>query len=112
MMNKMAHEASVDAASSSDDTQSGDTQSGQSVCINCNADGTYDVYAQPLQPASEKEYPDGIFGLDSLEEALKAVIAVKQNGPDMQSQQDDEMMREFAGDGSGADQAGQSSSGT
>lgn len=60
-------------------------RSGQTICVNCNDDDTYDVYAGPLQPASEADYPDGLFGLESIEDALKAVLALKQGGQAFES---------------------------
>jgi len=58
---------------------------GYSVVINCYPDGTHDVFRSPLQPANEADTPDGLFGLESLEEALKGVIALKRQGPDYES---------------------------
>ena len=46
-------------------SEEGDARAGYTICMNCYADGTHDVYKGPLQPASEEDYPDGIFGLES-----------------------------------------------
>lgn len=72
---------------------------GYTICVNCYADGKHDVYSKPLEPASESEYPDGIFGLESTEEALKAVISLKRQGSDYQSAEEEEMMRVYGGKG-------------
>ena len=77
--------------------QDGEGSAGYSIVLNCYEDGTHDVYAKPLEPASKDEYPDGVFGLESLEEALKAVIALKQTGKDFRMQEHDAMMGAFAG---------------
>lgn len=70
---------------------------GHSIVMSCHGDGTYDVFAGPPQPATEADYPDGIFGLDSLEEALKAVIALKGQGSDLRSAERVGMMSGFEG---------------
>lgn len=70
---------------------------GYTICINCYEDGTHDVVAGPLQPMDEAQYPDGLFGLESLEDALKAVIALKRSGPDYRSAEEDAMMRVYDG---------------
>lgn len=70
---------------------------GYSVVINCKRDGTHDVFAKPMEPATEEQYPDGLFGLDSLEDALKGVIAIKKQGPDYASAEDEGMMQGYGG---------------
>ena len=70
---------------------------GYTICMNCYADGTHDVYKGPLQPASEEDYPDGIFGLESTDEALKGVIALKRQGPDYQAAEEEAMTKAFGG---------------
>ena len=80
------------------DTQAGEQEGGRgghTICTNCYDDGTYDVFNHPLIPASEKEYPDGIFGLESQEDAFKAQIALQKQGPDYASSQDADMMQGF-----------------
>lgn len=72
-----------------------DEAPGYSVVMNCYQDGRHDVFTKPLEPATEAEYPDGIFGLESVEDALKAVIALKQNGPDYSSAEDEGMMQGY-----------------
>lgn len=68
---------------------------GYTICVNCYADGKHDVYSKPLEPASESEYPEGIFGLESTEEALKAVIALKRQGADYQAAEEEAMNKAF-----------------
>lgn len=70
-------------------------QNGYSVVINCYPDGRHDVFAAPLDQVSEADHPDGLFGLDSLEDALKAVIAIKQQGPDYASAEESGMMQGY-----------------
>jgi hypothetical protein len=65
--------------------------------MNCHSDGTHDVYMKPMEPASEEQYPDGLFGLETLEDALKGVIALKQQGTDFRSAEHADMMSEFEG---------------
>lgn len=65
------------------------------VCMQKNADGTYDVYAKPMQRVTEAEYPDGLFGLPSLEDALKGVISLDRQGPDYASAEDEGMMQGY-----------------
>ena len=79
------------------DTSDHEGRAGYTICINCYEDGTHDVFAGPLQPATEANHPDGLFGLETLEEALKAVIALKGQGADFRSAQHTDMMSEFAG---------------
>lgn len=78
---------------------------GYSVVINCHADGSHDVFRTPLQPASEQDHPDGMFGLESLEDALKAVIALKRQGPDYASMEEHGMMQGYGGGANDADSA-------
>ncbi len=70
---------------------------GHSIVISCHEDGTYDVFSGPSQPATEADHPDGLFGLETLEEALKAVIALKGQGADYRSVEHTDMMSEFEG---------------
>lgn len=70
---------------------------GYSVVINCYQDGSHDVFQKPLEPATEAEYPNGMFGLESIEDALKAVIALKRQGPDYSSVEDEGMMQGYGG---------------
>lgn len=70
---------------------------GFTIFTNCNADGTYDVYKGPLMPATEADHPDGIFGLETHEESLKANIALKRQGMDFRSAEHADMMSEFEG---------------
>lgn len=72
-----------------------DEAQGYSVVINCYQDGSHDVFSKPLEPASEEQHPDGLFGLSSLEDALKAVIAIKKQGPDYSSMEDEGMMQGY-----------------
>jgi len=93
----MMNEASSKKQEPEQGMSEGEGRAGSTVCINCYDDGTYDVYAGPLKPASEAEYPDGLFGMESLDDALKAVIALKQSSKDFQSAEHDDMMNAFAG---------------
>lgn len=70
-------------------------QAGTTVCVNCHGDGTYDVYASPLQPATEAEYPDGLFGLQSIEDALKAVLVLKQGSSEFEPVGHADMMSSY-----------------
>ncbi len=83
--------ASPDAAQ--DDARN--QRSGFTICTNFYEDGTRDVYSKPLEQATEQQYPDGIFGLKSDEDTLKAVFSMMQHGPDFQKQEDDAMMGEY-----------------
>lgn len=69
---------------------------GYSVVMNCYEDGSHDVFKTALQPASEMDHPDGLFGLESLEGALKGVIAVKQ-GPGFETPGHAALMEEYHG---------------
>ncbi len=77
-----------------DDPEDGEPQ-GYSIMVNCYPDGTHDVVRLPLQPVSEGEYPDGLFGLGSIEDALRGVIALKEDAPAYESADRKEMMEEF-----------------
>lgn len=70
---------------------------GYSIVINCRPDGTHDVFTHPLIESSERDNPDGLFGLDSLEDALRGVIAIKKQGPDYASAEDEGMMQGYGG---------------
>lgn len=72
-----------------------DARAGYTIYVNCYDDGIHDVFKGPLQPGSEAEYPDGMFGLESTEEALKAVIALKRQGPDYQAAEEEAMTKAF-----------------
>jgi hypothetical protein len=79
-------------------------RTGYTITTNCyDDDGTYDVVRGPLQPIDESAYPDGLFRLESIEEALKAVLSLKQQGGDYQEAEDDAMMGAYGG---AADAAG------
>lgn len=81
---------------------------GHTICTNCYDNGTYDVFTRPLISASEQDDPDGIFGLESHEEALKANIALKQQGPDYASAEEEEMMQGYgAGKADGEEMNGE-----
>lgn len=69
---------------------------GYSIVMNCYNDGTHDLFQTALQPGTEAEYPDGLFGLESLEDALKGVIALKQ-GSGYESPGHAAVMEEFNG---------------
>lgn len=75
--------------------EEGEEEQGYSVVINCYQDGSHDVFQKPLEPANESEYPNGMFGLESIEDALKAVIALKRQGPDYSSAEDEGMMQGY-----------------
>lgn len=68
---------------------------GYSVVINCHGDGTHDVFRKTLEQVDESTNPDGLFGLRSLEDALRGVIAIKENNPEYESAQHSDMMREY-----------------
>lgn len=80
-----------------DSEEENEGSQGYSVVINCYADGTHDVFQKPLEAATEEQYPDGLFGLENLEDALRGVIALKKNGPDYSSAQDAGMMKGYGG---------------
>lgn len=71
--------------------------SGRTIHINCYEDGTYDVFEGAFVPGSESEHPNGLFGLDSIEDALKAVIALKGQGKDYSEAEDEAMLGAFGG---------------
>lgn len=75
-------------------------RSGYTICMNCYEDGTHDVYTKPLESADSSTYQDGFFGLDSHEEALKAVYASMKGGMDFKSAEESAMMGEFERGGS------------
>lgn len=89
-MNKPMNEESLP-----NDEPMGEEAQGYSVVINCYASGEHDVFSKPLEPASEEQHPDGLFGLSSLEDALKAVIAIKKQGPDYSFIEDEGMMQGY-----------------
>lgn len=91
---KMNPEESIPKEYPDDESTEGEKQ-GYSVVINCNADSTHDVVRMPLQPVDEGSYPDGLFGLRSLEDALRGVIALKDEAPAYESGMQKDMMEEF-----------------
>ena len=68
---------------------------GYSIVINCRPDGTHDVFMHPLVEASEESAPDGLFGLESLEDALRGVIAIKKQGPDYADAEEEGMKQGY-----------------
>jgi hypothetical protein len=92
----MVNEERADAQAEEMEPEEGSERQGYSFVMNCYNDGTHDVFQAALQPGTEAEYPDGIFGLESLEDALKAVIALKQ-GSDYESPGHAAVMEEFNG---------------
>jgi len=82
----------ADVPESVRESESSEPGAGRTICINCYEDGTYDVFESQFQPASERDQPNGIHGLESIEEALKAVIALKRQGKDYSAAEEDAML--------------------
>lgn len=74
----------------------GQNRGGYSVVTNCYEDGTKDVFRHPLIPATEEQYPDGIFGLESSKEALMANIAIQQQAKDFHETERSDMLSAFS----------------
>ncbi len=91
---KMNPEESIPKEYPDDEPVDGEKQ-GYSVVINCYQNGEHDVVRMPLQPVDEGSYPDGLFGLRSLEDALRGVIALKDEVPAYESGMQKDMMEEF-----------------
>lgn len=85
----------MSAAEAEESEESGDME-GYSVVMNCYRDGTHDVFRKPLEAATEAEYPDGLFGLGSIEEALKGAIALTQPGAEYSSPGRTAMLEEYS----------------
>lgn len=49
-----------------------DTQSGFEICIKCLPDGTFNVSAEPLDPAEESAESEPGIGAQSIDQALQA----------------------------------------
>lgn len=77
--------------------EEGGEASSSCVCVQPHGDGTYDVYPMLMhQRATEAEYPDGLFGLGSIEEALKGVIALDRQGAEYSSPGRTAMLEEYS----------------
>lgn len=84
------------------EAEEGGDAHGYSIVLNCHSDGTHDVFQKPLEPASEEQYPDGLFGLDSIEDALKGVLALKKQAPNYAAQEEAGMMQGYGVGDAGA----------
>ena len=80
------------------DDQAGESM-GYSIVLNCLPDGSHDVFMHPMIQAAEADGTGGIFGLDSLEDALKAIIALKRSQPDYEDAEE-AWMRQAYGEAS------------
>ena len=94
----MMNESRMQNGSMEEETEPGENaeRQGYSIVLNCYNDGTHDLFRTGLQSGTEAEYPDGLFGLESLEDALKGVIALKQ-GSGYESPGHAAVMEEFNG---------------